>query len=67
MRIIFEIANNHQGKIDHFKKILNDIKKATKPYNQQFEFCIKYISEKRASHRLATQNIKHYLLLPDYL
>ena len=32
MRIIFEIANNHQGRIGHFNKILSDIKNSTKPY-----------------------------------
>ena len=42
MRIIFEIANNHQGRIDHFNKILSDIKNSTQPYEKQFEFCIKF-------------------------
>tara|TARA_B100001989_G_C24550515_1_gene474205 strand:- start:2136 stop:3665 length:1530 start_codon:yes stop_codon:yes gene_type:complete len=42
MRIIFEIANNHQGKISHFNKILNDIEKSTEPYKEKFEFCIKF-------------------------
>ena len=42
MRIIFEIANNHQGKVSHFNKILYDIKNSVEPYKHQFEFCIKF-------------------------
>ena len=42
IRIIFEIANNHQGNEDHFYKILNDIYKATRPFKNNFEFLIKF-------------------------
>ncbi len=42
IRIIFEIANNHQGSVDHFKKILDDIYLSTRNYLDEFEFLIKF-------------------------
>ncbi|ABB50400.1 N-acetylneuraminate synthase [Prochlorococcus marinus str. MIT 9312] len=42
IRIIFEIANNHQGSVDHFKNILDDIFSASKTFADKFEFLIKF-------------------------
>ena len=42
IRVIFEIANNHQGSFSHFEKILNDIYQAINPYKDQIEFVIKF-------------------------
>ena len=42
VRIIFEIANNHQGSMSHFKNILSDIAKATESYIDHFEFLVKF-------------------------
>ena len=42
IRIIFEIANNHQGSVDHFKKILDDIYVSTRKFLNEFEFLIKF-------------------------
>ena len=42
VRIIFEIANNHQGSLNHFENILKDISKSVKNYHDNFEFLIKF-------------------------
>ena len=42
IRIIFEIANNHQGSVDHFRKILDDIYASTRKFLNDFEFLIKF-------------------------
>lgn len=42
IRVIFEIANNHQGSIAHFNKILEDIYKESLPYKNLFEFLVKF-------------------------
>lgn len=41
-RVIFEIANNHQGLISHFQSILNDIVKSVDEYSDYFEFLVKF-------------------------
>ena len=42
LKIIFEIANNHQGSINHFNKILDDLYQATLTYKDKFDFLIKF-------------------------
>ena len=42
IKIIFEIANNHQGSVSHFKNILEDIYNSTTIYKDQFEFFVKF-------------------------
>ena len=42
IRIIFEIANNHQGSVSHFKNILEDIYNSSLPYKNFFEFFVKF-------------------------
>lgn len=42
IRIIFEIANNHQGNVNHFKKILDDIYISTRNFLDDFDFLIKF-------------------------
>lgn len=42
IRIIFEIANNHQGSLTHFKNILEDIYNSTILYKDSFEFFVKF-------------------------
>ncbi len=42
LRIIFEIANNHQGSQKHFESILNDILRAIDGYRELIEFAVKF-------------------------
>ena len=42
LRVIFEIANNHQGSQKHFESILNDILKAIDGYHELIEFAVKF-------------------------
>ena len=42
IEIIFEIANNHQGSISHFKNILNNICNSIKGYEDFFNFKVKF-------------------------
>lgn len=38
----FEMANNHQGSVEHGKRIIREIKEVTKPYEQDFDFAFKF-------------------------
>ena len=38
----FEMANNHQGSVEHGKTIIREIKKVTKPYEDIFDFAFKF-------------------------
>ncbi len=39
---IFEMANNHQGDIEHGKAIINKLKDVTSDFEEMFEFAIKF-------------------------
>lgn len=39
---VFEMANNHQGSVEHGKKIINEIKKVSEPYSDIFDFAFKF-------------------------
>ncbi len=38
----FEMANNHQGSVEHGKRIIQEIKKAAEPYEEIFDFAFKF-------------------------
>ena len=38
----FEMANNHQGDVEHGKTIIREIKKVTEPYKDVFSFAMKF-------------------------
>lgn len=38
----FEMANNHQGDVEHGKRIIREIKKVIEPYEQDFYFAMKF-------------------------
>ena len=38
----FEMANNHQGSVEHGKRIIREIKKAAEPYEDIFDFAFKF-------------------------
>ena len=38
----FEMANNHQGSVEHGKKIIHEMKRVTRPYEDKFDFAIKF-------------------------
>ena len=39
---IFEMANNHQGSVEHGKKIIREMKRITTSYEEEFNFAIKF-------------------------
>ena len=39
---IFEMANNHQGNINHGKKIIREMKRVSETYRDLFDFAIKF-------------------------
>lgn len=39
---IFELANNHQGSVEHGLKIIREIKRICLPYEEKFDFGIKF-------------------------
>jgi len=39
---IFDMANNHQGNVEHGKRIIKEIKKVVLPYEEFFNFAIKF-------------------------
>lgn len=39
---VFEMANNHQGSVEHGKKIISEIKKISEPYSDIFDFAFKF-------------------------
>ena len=39
---IFEMANNHQGEVEHGKKIIRAMAAVSTPYREQFNFAIKF-------------------------
>lgn len=39
---IFEMANNHQGDVEHGKKIIRELKKVIEPYEETFNFAVKF-------------------------
>ena len=38
----FEMANNHQGDVEHGKKIIRELKRVTERFEQEFDFAIKF-------------------------
>lgn len=38
----FEMANNHQGSVEHGKKIIRELKEVTKKYEDIFDFAVKF-------------------------
>lgn len=38
----FEMANNHQGDVEHGKRIIRELKRVTKPYEDIFDFAVKF-------------------------
>ena len=40
--IIFEIANNHEGSVDHGKKIIHGLAQCKRPYESLFDFAVKF-------------------------
>ena len=38
----FEMANNHQGSVEHGKTIIQEIKKVAEPYEEIFDFAFKF-------------------------
>ena len=38
----FEMANNHQGSVEHGIKIIREIKKAAEPFERDFDFAFKF-------------------------
>lgn len=38
----FEMANNHQGSVEHGKKIIQEMKKVAEPYEDIFDFAFKF-------------------------
>jgi sialic acid synthase SpsE/mannose-6-phosphate isomerase-like protein (cupin superfamily) len=40
--IIFELANNHQGSLEHALKIVNGLEQLKKPHEEFFEFAVKF-------------------------
>lgn len=40
--IVFELANNHQGSLDHALKILSGLDQRKKPYEAIFDFAVKF-------------------------
>jgi len=38
----FEMANNHQGSVEHGKMIIQEMKKAAEPYEDIFDFAFKF-------------------------
>lgn len=39
---VFEMANNHQGDIEHGKKIIREMERVSAPYREIFDFAIKF-------------------------
>ena len=39
---VFEMANNHQGSLEHGKKIIHEIKRVAEPYEELFDFAFKF-------------------------
>lgn len=38
----FEMANNHQGSVEHGKRVIREMKKAAEPYEDIFDFAFKF-------------------------
>ena len=39
---IYEIANNHQGNVEHGTRIIREMRKVSEPYRDRFDFAIKF-------------------------
>lgn len=39
---VFEMANNHQGDIEHGKKIIREMERVSAPYREIFDFAVKF-------------------------
>ena len=39
---IFEMANNHQGSVEHGKRIIREMAEAVKDYRESFDFAFKF-------------------------
>lgn len=39
---VFEMANNHQGDVEHGKKIIRAMEKVSAPYRDNFDFAVKF-------------------------
>ena len=50
--IIFELANNHMGDLNHGLKIINSYKKFIKKFNFQFAFKLQYRHLNTFIHKL---------------
>ncbi len=38
----FEMANNHQGDVEHGRRIIRELKKVTEKYEDEFDFAVKF-------------------------
>ena len=38
----FEMANNHQGDVEHGRRIIRELKKVTEKYENEFDFAVKF-------------------------
>lgn len=38
----FEMANNHQGSVEHGKRIIQELRRVTEKYRQEFDFAVKF-------------------------
>ena len=38
----FEMANNHQGSVEHGKRIIQEMKRVSEPYEDIFDFAFKF-------------------------
>lgn len=39
---IYEMANNHQGSVEHGKRIIRELRKVSEPYRDRFHFAVKF-------------------------
>jgi len=39
---VFEMANNHQGSVEHGKRIIREMKRVAAPYEDVFDFAFKF-------------------------
>ncbi len=65
---IFEMANNHQGSVDHGRRIIDAMKQASAPYADRFRFAVKFqyrdldtFIHPSMKNRSDVKNIKRFL------
>ncbi len=39
---IYEMANNHQGSVEHGKRIIRELRRVSEPYQNRFHFAVKF-------------------------